>query len=172
MPKQKCPIPAANCRCWQRLTNATHIRPVYQSGLTKFCIAASSAASSSSSCFPFPVPLQLIPRLVLGLLRNSHCISSGSIGNKFQFAGLPGRESDSQPGPGSAPWPPSSPSLSVPVSASLGCLATMQCGGKMIKIRLHSGVKLTYIAAIYPFARYTLQMGQHRSRNWLCWRQH
>lgn len=122
--------------------------------------------------FPFPVALQLIPRLVLGLLRNSHCISSGSIGNKFQFAGLPGRESDSQPGPGSAPCPPSSLSLSVPVSASLGCLATMQCGGKMIKIRLHSGVKLTYIAAIYPFARYTLQMGQHRSRNWLCWRQH
>lgn len=171
MPKQKCPIPAANCRCccWQRLTNATHKRPVYQSGLTKFCIAASSSSSYSS-----PLPLQLIPRLVLGLLRNSHCISSGSIGNKFQFAGLPGRESDSQPGPGSAPCPPSppSPSLSVPVSALLGCLATMQCGGKMIKIRLHSGVKLTYIAAIYPFARYTLQMGQHRSRNWLCWRQH
>lgn len=99
-------------------------------------------------------------------------------GNKFQFAGC------SQPAQLQL-QPTSNPPIQVPrlhihsrfeirdprlASRLATRLATMQCGGKMIKIRLHSGVKLTYIAAIYLplfIFYFAILFCTLRSHNWV-----
>lgn len=125
------------------------MRPTYAtSWLTKFCIV------------PILAPAPLWP-LYVRFVTELACISSGSVAINFNLlVGL-----SLSLGLGQCPYVRVLVAVPVPVHVSvsvcrvsLGCLATMQCGGKMIKIRLHSGVKLTYIAAIYLFVHYTLKL--------------